>query len=30
MASGALKNIENMKNNKVGKWVEEGIPPFCV
>jgi len=30
MASGALKNLENMKNNKVGEWVEEGIPPFCV
>ena len=30
MASGALKNIENMKSNKVGEWVEEGIPPFCV
>ena len=30
MASGALKNIKNMKNNKVGEWVEEGIPPFCV
>ena len=30
MASGALKNIENMKSNKVGEWVEEGIPPVCV
>ncbi len=30
MASGTLKNLENMKNNKAGEWVEEGIPPFCV
>ena len=30
MASGALKNIENMRSEKSGNWVEEGIPPFCV
>ena len=30
MASGASKNIENMKTDKAGEWVEEGIPPFCV
>ena len=30
MASGALKNIENMKNGKAGEWVDEGIPPFCI
>jgi organic radical activating enzyme len=30
MASGVLKNIENMKTAKVGEWVEEGIPPFCI
>ena len=30
MASGALKNKANIKNNKAGEWVEEGIPPYCV
>ena len=30
MASGALKNKTNIKNNKAGEWVEEGIPPYCV
>ena len=30
MASGVSKNIENMKTDKAGEWVGEGIPPFCV
>ncbi|KMP12669.1 hypothetical protein UR09_00595 [Candidatus Nitromaritima sp. SCGC AAA799-A02] len=30
MAAGALKNQQNMKNNKAGEWGEEGIPPYCV
>lgn len=30
LASGALKNRENINSNKSGEWVEEGIPPFCV
>ena len=30
LASGALKNMENINSNRGGKWVEEGIPPFCV
>ncbi|NIQ03663.1 MAG: hypothetical protein GWM98_27700, partial [Nitrospinaceae bacterium] len=29
MASGILKNQENLKNARAGEWVEEGIPPYC-
>ena len=30
MASGSLKNQQNIGNNKAGEWVDEGIPPYCV
>jgi organic radical activating enzyme len=30
MVSGAIKNRHNLNNGKVGEWVEEGIPPYCV
>ena len=29
MFTGISKNQENLKNEKLGKWVEEGIPPYC-
>lgn len=29
MASGALKNKQNINDNRAGEWVEEGIPPYC-
>ena len=29
MSMGISKNLENIKKNKAGKWVEEGIPPYC-
>ncbi|GJL79400.1 MAG: hypothetical protein NPINA01_23890 [Nitrospinaceae bacterium] len=29
MAAGIMKNRENIKNDKPGAWVEEGIPPYC-
>jgi len=29
MFAGISKNQENLKNEKLGKWVEEGIPPYC-
>ena len=30
MISGAIKNRHNIDNGKIGEWVEEGIPPYCV
>jgi len=30
MIAGAIKNRHNMNNGKIGEWVEEGIPPYCV
>jgi len=30
METGALKNKKNIENSQPGKWVEEGIPPYCV
>ena len=29
MASGISKNQANLKSGLSGKWVEEGIPPYC-
>ena len=29
MLAGISKNQENLKSEKLGKWVEEGIPPYC-
>lgn len=29
MATGIIKNRENIQNAKSGEWVEEGIPPYC-
>ncbi len=26
---GISKNLENIKENKAGAWVREGIPPYC-
>ena len=29
MFAGISKNQENLKSGRSGKWVEEGIPPYC-
>lgn len=29
MAAGISKNQANLKSGRAGKWVEEGIPPYC-
>ena len=29
MATGIIKNRDNIQNAKSGEWVEEGIPPYC-
>jgi organic radical activating enzyme len=29
MMQGVSKNLANLKSGKPGKWVEEGIPPYC-
>jgi hypothetical protein len=29
MATGIMKNRDNIQNSKSGEWVEEGIPPYC-
>ena len=29
MSAGISKNQENLKSGLSGKWVEEGIPPYC-
>ena len=30
MSSGVMKNSYNFQNGRMGEWVEEGIPPYCV
>jgi hypothetical protein len=29
MMIGISKNQANLQSGKSGKWVEEGIPPYC-
>ncbi|VAX27306.1 hypothetical protein MNBD_NITROSPINAE05-1223 [hydrothermal vent metagenome] len=29
MATGIIKNRDNIQNAKSGEWVKEGIPPYC-
>ncbi len=30
MKAGVLKNQQNLKSERKGDWVEEGVPPYCV
>ena len=30
MAAGVGKNRQNLENGHGGRWVEEGVPPYCV
>ena len=30
MEAGVIKNQKNLKTDRVGEWVEEKIPPYCV
>jgi hypothetical protein len=29
MSAGISKNQVNLKSGNQGKWVDEGIPPYC-
>ena len=30
MTCGVRKNSRNIQNGRMGEWVEEGVPPYCV